>query len=243
MFHWPFSRRSHLNDDPPDGSLSLLAHLSRCAACQHAAPPAADRVAQLRAQLAAASAHLARQQARRHRWLASAAMVAIAMAGVFAAQRLHRPTLQMAGGLLPNPMLTPGEATAVPLGQVCQTSVPLLAPDPTPRLTRQVFREYQMPVGSEGEFEVDYLVTPALGGTSNVRNLWPQPHQAIWSSYAKDQLETYLRSAVCRGDVPLKVAQNALAHNWIRAYRHFFHTHHPLSEVAMADPGGARLFH
>ena len=39
-----------------------------------------------------------------------------------------------------------------------------------------------------------------------------------WSAVVKDQLEYVLWVKVCRGDIPLDVAQRAISADWIAAY-------------------------
>jgi len=50
-------------------------------------------------------------------------------------------------------------------------------------------------------YEVDYLITPELGGADDIKNLWPQPFTAKnWSAYTKDDLEDRLHELVCSGN-------------------------------------------
>jgi len=37
-------------------------------------------------------------------------------------------------------------------------------------------------------YEVDYLITPELGGATDIRNLWPYG-DTVWNAHVKDQLE------------------------------------------------------
>jgi hypothetical protein len=78
---------------------------------------------------------------------------------------------------------------------------------------------------------VDYLITPALGGSDDIRNLWPQPYAGSpWNAYVKDALEEHLHGMVCDGQLDLATAQHEIAVNWIAAYRKYFHTHQPLPQ-------------
>jgi len=80
-------------------------------------------------------------------------------------------------------------------------------------------------------FEVDYLITPALGGADDIHNLWPESYEAtVWNAHVKDQLEDYLRDRVCAGTLDLPTAQRDLAVNWIEAYKRYFGTSEPLKE-------------
>ena len=96
-------------------------------------------------------------------------------------------------------------------------------------LARQVFRRYGIRNPRPRSYEVDYLVPPALGGTADPSNLWPQPYSAgVWNSRVKDALEDRLRALVCEGKLDLATAQRDLASDWIAAYKKYFHTGAPL---------------
>ena len=86
---------------------------------------------------------------------------------------------------------------------------------------RQVFAEYGVQLPEPNQFELDYLITPDLGGTESVRNLWPQPYSARWNARVKDKLERKLHQLVCAGNLDLPTAQHAIAADWIAAYRKY----------------------
>jgi hypothetical protein len=76
---------------------------------------------------------------------------------------------------------------------------------------------------------VDYLITPALGGSEDIRNLWPQSYSAtIWNARVKDALEDRLHDLVCSGDLDLATAQQEISTDWIAAYKKYFHTDRPI---------------
>jgi len=95
---------------------------------------------------------------------------------------------------------------------------------------KQVFQEYGIPGAKPEAYEVDYLVTPALGGADDLRNLWPHSYSATWNARVKDELEDRLREMVCSGNLDLTEAQREIAENWIAAYKKYFHTEQPLEE-------------
>ena len=54
------------------------------------------------------------------------------------------------------------------------------------------------------EYELDYLITPELGGVGDARNLWPQRYDSdVWNARVKDDLERLLPRLVCDGAVDL----------------------------------------
>jgi hypothetical protein len=96
-------------------------------------------------------------------------------------------------------------------------------------LRRRVFALYGMPGADPNAYEVDYLITPALGGADDIGNLWPQSYRAtIWNARVKDALEDRLHDLVCRGDLDLPTAQHEISSDWIGAYKKYFHTDKPI---------------
>jgi hypothetical protein len=68
-------------------------------------------------------------------------------------------------------------------------------------------------------YELDHLVSLELGGAPAApTNLWPEPYASSGGARTKDRLENRLHTLVCRREVPLREAQNAIATNWMKAY-------------------------
>ncbi len=129
----------------------------------------------------------------------------------------------------PNPSLTPGAAVLANEKEVCRESnsnnkmVPVA-------LQRKVFDEYGIRAANPSAYEIDYLITPALGGADDIHNMWPQSHEGmVWNAQVKDALEDRLRDLVCNGQLDLATAQHEIATNWIEAYKRYFHTDRPLT--------------
>jgi hypothetical protein len=129
--------------------------------------------------------------------------------------------------------LTPGATLPVTRAQICSaTAKPHDFVVPV-SLQREVFALYGMENASTN-YEVDYLITPELGGATDVRNLWPQPYfDTAWNAHVKDQLEDRLHEMVCRGEVDLATAQQDISRDWIAAYRKYFHTDIPLADTSL----------
>ena len=73
-----------------------------------------------------------------------------------------------------------------------------------------------------GHFEEDHLISLELGGSpSDPRNLWPEPYAGSAGARVKDKVENKLHALVCSGQVPLTVAQHAIASNWYAAYKKY----------------------
>ncbi|HKD09016.1 MAG TPA: zf-HC2 domain-containing protein [Bryobacteraceae bacterium] len=125
-----------------------------------------------------------------------------------------------AKGLKPRANLTPGETRPITISEVCRTRQAEVVAAVPEDMRRRVFAAYGIR-GDQKNFEVDYLITPDLGGSGSLRNLWPQPYGVSWNAHAKDELEQRLHELVCGGQLDLATAQRAIATDWIGAYRRY----------------------
>ncbi|MFD4655603.1 hypothetical protein ACFWP2_08175 [Kitasatospora sp. NPDC058444] len=77
--------------------------------------------------------------------------------------------------------------------------------------------------GPMGDAEYDHLISLQLGGDPNdPRNLWVQPPSpghvpGKGPNNPKDSVETHLHTAICKGQVTLTAAQQAIATDWSTA--------------------------
>ncbi|WP_246213727.1 hypothetical protein [Kitasatospora viridis] len=77
--------------------------------------------------------------------------------------------------------------------------------------------------GPMGDAEYDHLISLQLGGDPNdPRNLWVEPPSpghvpGKGPNNPKDSVETHLHTAVCKGQVTLAAAQQAIATDWTTA--------------------------
>lgn len=214
-----------------EGTIANFVHAYRGSLDEQLAPIAGPRAllrAQIQTQTAAApkinwwdrlfAGLFASQRAS----LAASLMAAcLALLAVYERGVSHRePALSV-----PLNSLTPGETRNVTLGDVC-SAMPSASAIPV-SLRQQVFREYGIKDGRPNRYELDYLITPELGGASSLRNLWPQPYSAVWNAHVKDELEDRLHGLVCSGQVDLATAQRDISRDWIGAYKKYFHTDKP----------------
>ncbi len=129
---------------------------------------------------------------------------------------------------VPDARLTPGATVLAGRQEVCSTSEPKNRMVPV-SLRKQVLEEYGVGNAEPRAYEVDYLITPALGGADDIRNLWPQSYAADgWNARVKDALEDRLHEMVCDGQLDLTTAQREISTDWIAAYKKYFHTDRPL---------------
>jgi hypothetical protein len=141
---------------------------------------------------------------------------------------------------LPRRTLTPGFARAVQIADLCSSQDLDNDPPVSPSLEQAVFEEYGVPASSKQDYELDYLITPELGGVDSIQNLWPQPYSSTWNARVKDQLEDHLHELVCQGKVQLATAQSDIASNWVAAYKRYFNTEQPQPSPSTAARVGSR---
>jgi anti-sigma factor RsiW len=144
-------------------------------------------------------------------------------------------------GALPEWSLTPGAVSQLTTAELCNGVRPSRLVTQTVR--QQVLRAYRMEQVPAAAYELDALITPELGGSTDPANLWPQRyHSPVWNARVKDELERLLPEMVCRQQVTLTEAQRAIASDWIAAYKRYFKTDAPLqSHLGPAEEEEAEL--
>jgi len=205
-------------------------------------PPPEGPRALLRARLAAEASQVSQGQQRTDsqgwaRAVAGIAALAIFVLGltVFFQRHASFGAFDSASQAeaVPDRGLTPGAVRPVRLQDVCSEgqsdknrAVPVI-------VQQQVFQKYGLNRARAADFEVDYLITPELGGSDDIRNLWPEPYTSTaWTASVKDALEDRLHELVCQGHVDLYTAQREISTDWIAAYKKYFHTEKPLLQHA-----------
>jgi hypothetical protein len=127
-----------------------------------------------------------------------------------------------AEGPKPRFSITPGETRPMTLEEVClYEKAEVISRDIPLDMQQKVFAAYGIKSPQRDQFEVDYLITPDLGGTESIKNLWPQPYSAHWNAHVKDKLEERLHDLVCSRKLDLGTAQHDIAVDWIAAYKKY----------------------
>ncbi len=130
--------------------------------------------------------------------------------------------------VLPDPKLTPGATLKVSLAKLCVKGYAGDTRNVTESEKNKVYSEYGIMVHPAGAFEVDHLISLELGGSNDIKNLWPQTYSGEWNAHVKDKLEDHLHSLVCSGAMSLPDAQKAISSDWIKLYKAVFKSDHPL---------------
>jgi hypothetical protein len=139
--------------------------------------------------------------------------------------------------LVPDPALTPGDVLTTDTTVVCQPGYTATVRDVPQSLKNQVYRQYGITQREPREYEVDHLISLELGGSNSIRNLWPQSYRTQpLNALVKDRLENRLHALVCAGKLSLPAAQQAIATDWIAAYKQYVG---PLPQGSPAEPPGS----
>lgn len=118
----------------------------------------------------------------------------------------------------PDATLTPGDVLPVTAVQVCQSGYSSSVRSVTDSTKNKVYAEYNITSHPTGAFEVDHLISLELGGSNDIKNLWPEPADPRPGFHEKDQLENKLHALVCAGQMPLSEAQREIVTDWYAAY-------------------------
>ena len=139
-------------------------------------------------------------------------------------------------GAEPDRSLTPGATRRATVRDVCSMAHEEVVAEVSRSLRQKVLQEYGIVNANAGDYEIDYLIAPGLGGVEEIHNLWPERYTSqTWNASVKDALEEHLHQLVCGGALDLSTAQRDIATDWIAAYKKYFHTDRPLSLHSHVD--------
>ena len=93
----------------------------------------------------------------------------------------------------------------------------------TDNLKTQQIQQYGYADTNKADYEEDHLIPLEVGGhPTDTKNLWPEPrNSAPYNASMKDTLENTLHKMVCDGQLPLDTARQAIATDWVAAYRQY----------------------
>ena len=135
---------------------------------------------------------------------------------------LQVSTTLAASPISPNSTLTPGaiipEATK---SVICVPGYTKTVRNVPARLKLQVFKEYNTNRKAD-RYEIDHLISLELGGSNEIKNLWPESYTTKpLNAYKKDALENRLHKMICSGEITLKEAQDSIAKDWVSLYNKY----------------------
>jgi len=121
--------------------------------------------------------------------------------------------------ILPNEVMTPGVAD--PRGtreNICLSGYAGSVRNVSSRTKQQAFDLYHLD-RTKDKYEIDHLISLELGGSNDIKNLWPQSFTTKpWNAHVKDKLENRLHREICDGIITVQEAQIAIADDWIKTY-------------------------
>ena len=115
---------------------------------------------------------------------------------------------------------TPGAKAGVSEAEVCAADFEASVKPASPWQVGQALSRYGRRLDDKS-VQVDHLIPVTLGGTHDPDNLWPQPVSGEWSVAQKDELEAKLHQMVCSKSITLKVAQESIKKDWVKAYKQY----------------------
>jgi hypothetical protein len=201
-------------------------------------PPAAGTRALLKArlqQIEPATGSAAQWTITRWSLVAAAGLFCALVAGAvlltsrWVVSRQSASTPQNLSYVEPNPRFTPGATRPVSTGELCTAEYSDDASLVSAEVKQRVLKEYGLSGERRTDYQLDYLISPQLGGTEDASNVWPEPSATtVWNARTKDELEQKLHQMVCRGNISLATAQQDLARDWVSAYKKYVQTTQPL---------------
>ncbi|MBN8547999.1 MAG: hypothetical protein J0M12_01650 [Deltaproteobacteria bacterium] len=120
---------------------------------------------------------------------------------------------------LPDPKLTPGDIRSRSKEEICAVGYIQKVGKTSNTAKEKTYERYK--IARRSAYEIDHLVSKGLGGSNDPKNLWPQPHQALWNVHKKDELENLMHRMVCSGKLDLLQAQQEMLTDWISAYKKY----------------------
>ena len=118
----------------------------------------------------------------------------------------------------PDPTCTPGVVFQVTKEDICVKGYTSRVRYVTARTKALVYQEYGITSHAKGEYEVDHFIPLELGGSNDLKNLWPEPAEPRPGFHEKDWVENYLHDQVCANQMSLAEAQKQIQTNWLAVY-------------------------
>jgi hypothetical protein len=134
---------------------------------------------------------------------------------VFVAPSLS-PQPCRARGPLPDPQCSPGDVFPNATKEIiCTKGYATSVRDVSQSLKDEVYARYGIAHHVPYEYEVDHIVSLELGGSNDIKNLYPEAAEPRPGYHEKDKIENLLHKMVCNGSMNLSDAQRIIATDWI----------------------------
>ena len=121
-------------------------------------------------------------------------------------------------GYLPDPTCSPGDILSSNTSVICVTGYTATVRNVSEKKKNGVYAAYGVVNRTTGEYEMDHIIPLELGGSNEVKNLFPEPADPHPGFHEKDKVENWLHDQVCNHGMPIEYAQTLIAKNWTMAY-------------------------
>ncbi len=150
------------------------------------------------------------------RHIAFTALVFVVLGcGSTATEHISTAVVCVAHSGLPDQYCTPGAVFSnATTAQICAPGYAQSVRNVPQSVKNRVYAEYGIKQHKPGEYEIDHLISLELGGSNDIKNLWPEPYVGPHNAHIKDDLENVLHAQVCNGKMQLQEAQAEIAKNW-----------------------------
>ena len=122
-------------------------------------------------------------------------------------------------GYLPDPICSPGDVLTTNTSLVCTSGYSSKVRNVSEKTKDRVYADYGILNRATGQFEMDHIIPLELGGSNDVKNLFPEPALPKPGFREKDRLENWLNDQVCQHGMNISQAQEMIARNWTAAYK------------------------
>jgi hypothetical protein len=123
-------------------------------------------------------------------------------------------------GPFPDPDCSPGAVLPdATVNKICKSGYSSSVRNVSQATKNQVYAEYGIYSHKAYEYEIDHIVSLELGGSNDIRNLFPEAAEPKPGYHEKDLVENYLHQEVCSGRLSLAKAQELIAKNWLQVYQ------------------------
>jgi hypothetical protein len=135
---------------------------------------------------------------------------------------------QRADPIEPDAKLTPGATFNVPIAQLIvkgyANKIGGGVRNVSESTKKKVFIEYFgfVPI-HPGNYEIDHLISLEIGGSNDIKNLWPESYKGPWNSRVKDRLEDHMAALLRKNPDQklLRQLQHEISSDWVTAYKKY----------------------
>ena len=161
-------------------------------------------------------------RARQHlRALATFAAAAIVFGACTSTTPSTNSNIDTGSAVMPNATLTPGDVLSTNINQICVSGYAKRTRNVSTATKNEVYAEYGITSRAPEQYEIDHLIPLGIGGSNDIKNLWPQPTDPRPGRLEKDALEDELHKRICDRSLDVRTAQHDVAADWAAAYRKY----------------------